>query len=260
MAKTLAIQLMSDLHLEVEDFHPEPLPGADLLVLAGDIDARWVGFEYFRRWPVPVLVVAGNHEFDHRDHELAWPMLRARCDQLGLQLLDKQTLVLPAFPQVRFVGCTRWCDFDLLGEGLRDKAMRAASFYIKAARMTLGGAPVDALMLRELARVDRAWLQAELQRPHPYARTVVITHFAPSAGSADPRYGLQPGTAGFCNRDDDLLPHADLWLHGHLHCPSDYLRGHCRVVANPRGYVHKQETGGYAPDKLIRLDLSPRGA
>jgi hypothetical protein len=45
---------------------------------------------------------------------------------------------------------------------------------------------------------------------------VVITHFAPSLLSADPRYGLAPGTAGFCNALDDLLPQADLWLHGHL--------------------------------------------
>ncbi len=40
--------------------------------------------------------------------------------------------------------------------------------------------------------------------------TVVITHFAPSLRSADPRYGMQPGTASFCNADDDLLRRADL--------------------------------------------------
>ena len=27
--------------------------------------------------------------------------------------------------------------------------------------------------------------------------------------------------ANFCNADDDLLPLADLWLHGHLHCRHD---------------------------------------
>jgi hypothetical protein len=70
---------------------------------------------------------------------------------------------------------------------------------------------------------------------------VVVTHFAPSLHSADPRYGHVPGTAGFCNALDDWLPHARLWLHGHLHCPSDYALQGCRVVANPLGYARKNE-------------------
>ncbi|NVO07817.1 MAG: metallophosphoesterase, partial [Rhodoferax sp.] len=50
-----------------------------------------------------------------------------------------------------------------------------------------------------------------------------------------------PGTAGFCNALDDLLPSAALWLHGHLHAPSDYRVGDCQVVANPLGYARKNE-------------------
>ena len=76
--------------------------------------------------------------------------------------------------------------------------------------------------------------------------TVVITHFAPSLQSADPRFGHQPGTASFCNADDDLLPLADLWLHGHLHCRHDYLveragRRPARVVCQARGLASKGE-------------------
>jgi hypothetical protein len=70
---------------------------------------------------------------------------------------------------------------------------------------------------------------------------VVVTHFAPTLHSADPRYGLTPGTAGFCNALDDLLPMADLWLHGHLHCATDLQVGRCRIVANPLGYARKDE-------------------
>jgi hypothetical protein len=74
---------------------------------------------------------------------------------------------------------------------------------------------------------------------------VVITHFAPSLQSADPRYGHVPGTAGFCNALDDLLPWAQLWLHGHLHSPSDYVHQGCRVVANPLGYARKNEQAAF---------------
>ena len=83
-------------------------------------------------------------------------------------------------------------------------------------------------------------------------RTLVITHFGPSLRSADPRYGGQPGTASFCNNDDDLIPRADTWLHGHLHCRHDYLqprpgRAPTRVVCNARGLVSKGEDEGFDP-------------
>ena len=35
----MKLQLLSDLHLESESFDPVPAPGAELLVLAGDIDS-----------------------------------------------------------------------------------------------------------------------------------------------------------------------------------------------------------------------------
>ena len=267
---------MSDLHMEAEDFHPEHAPGADLLVLAGDIDARWFALEYFKHWPVPVIFVAGNHEFDRRDIETAWPQLRALCSSYGIHLLEQETLVLKQFPKVRFVGCTRWCDFDLLGEALRDKAMRAAKHYLQSAGTTRGGKVVDALGIRELAIESRTWLATTLKAIRESTsiqaaqggaagsaaggatdsvaqKTVVITHFAPSPKSADPRYGLQPGTAGFCNQDEDLMQGVDLWLHGHLHCTSNYQVGDCKVRANPRGYVRKKETLAFSPSLLIEL-------
>ena len=53
----MRLQLLSDLHLETETFDPTPAPGAEALVLAGDVDASWAGFERFARWPVPVWLV-----------------------------------------------------------------------------------------------------------------------------------------------------------------------------------------------------------
>ena len=82
---------------------------------------------------------------------------------------------------------------------------------------------------------------------------MVVTHFAPSLLSADPRYGLTPGTAGFCNALDALLPQAQLWLHGHLHAPSDYHAHGCRVVANPLGYARKNEQAAFKPGLCIDI-------
>ncbi|MGZ5157380.1 MAG: metallophosphoesterase, partial [Caldimonas sp.] len=43
----MRLQLLSDLHLETEQFDPQPAPGAELLVLAGDIDSDWTALERF---------------------------------------------------------------------------------------------------------------------------------------------------------------------------------------------------------------------
>jgi hypothetical protein len=258
------LQLLSDLHLESEVFHPQPAPGAELLVLAGDIDATWAGWARFAHWPVPVVAVAGNHEFDHRELGQAWIALRSHLAALNIRLLERESLVHTSRhgQRVRLLGTVRWCDFDGLGAAQRERAMRAAAYYLRLMDSRRGDDPIDATVLRDEALACRAWLAAELQRPNPGAAeggwdsTVVITHFAPSLKSADPRYGKQPGTASFCNADDDLIPLADLWLHGHLHCRHDYEvarpgRAPTRVVCQATGLGRKGEDAGFDPFKLI---------
>ena len=279
------IQLMSDLHLEVHpQFVPEPAPDADLLVLAGDIgsyqnDSQVAGDNFglerfsplpqWGGWPTPVVFVPGNHEYDMQDFDAAHDRLRRTCDRLGLLWLERETLVLDG---VRFVGTTLWSNFDALADHeqctdltrrlrLRQKAFRAANFYLAKTGTTRAGTPWLAEPMREQALACMAWLEDALARPFDGA-TVAITHFAPSLRSADPRYGLAPGTAGFCNALDHLLPRATLWLHGHLHAPSDYtVQGQqadgtpwqCRVVANPLGYARKNEQAFFRPQCCITL-------
>ena len=256
----MKLQILSDLHLETEAFDPEPAAGAELLVLAGDIDSTWAGLQRFAGWPVPMLMVAGNHEFDGRDLHQAWEPLREACDRAGIRLLQREEAVMSdaAGRSVRFLGATRWSDFGLFGDRGRLKAERAAAYYLKKMGATLQGQPLDPQALRTEGQACRAWLERALTQPQARSAnaTVVITHFAPSLRSADPRYGRQPGTASFCNADDDLLPRADLWIHGHLHCRHDYAvdrpgRAPARVVCQARGLVNKGEAAGYDPGRLF---------
>jgi Calcineurin-like phosphoesterase len=279
----MQIQLLSDLHLEVHpDFRPIPAPQADVLVLAGDIGSYQAGSLLAQRgdtdfgltrfsprhgWPTPVLFVPGNHEYDGLDWDTTHIRLRDTCERLGITWLEKTTHVLQASkgPPVRFVGTTLWSDFDALAApaspsgGLtaalraREKAFRAANYYLHKTGGTRHGEPVLADTVRTLALECQAWLSAELHTPFAAGPTVVVTHFAPSLCSADPRYGLTPGTAGFCNTLDHWLPQAQLWLHGHLHCPIDYLRAGCRVVANPLGYAGKGEQTRFDPLRCISV-------
>ena len=263
----MRLQLLSDLHLETESFEPEPAPGAELLVLAGDIDATWAALDRFRGWPVPVVFVAGNHEFDGRELTRAWPALRERCNALGLTLLERESMVVTAVGgcRVRFVGCTRWCDFDLFGAEQRECALRAAGYFMRLMAATRDGQPFDAALVREEALASRRWLEGELRRPRgDWDATVVVTHFAPSRRSADPRYGDQPTTASFCNADDDLLPLAQLWIHGHVHCRHDYPGADAggaaaRVVCNARGLARKGEVEGFDGMRVFDVDAHLTG-
>ena len=272
----MKIQLLSDLHLESHPhFVPEPAPGADLLVLAGDIGSYQNGslltdpdfglarFSPLHGWPTPVLYLPGNHEYDGLEFDLAHDRLRETCERLGMIWLEREVVQLGG---VRFVGTTLWTDFDALAPApdepgatlttqlrARDKAFRAANYYLRKNTSLRNGAPLLAQELREQGLVCQQWLRAALAQSYA-GPTVVVTHFAPSLQSADPRYGLTPGTAGFCNNLDGLLAHADLWLHGHLHAPSDYIHRGCRVVANPLGYAGKNEQRAFLPRSVIALD------
>ena len=278
------IQLLSDLHLESNPhFVAQPTPGADALVLAGDIGSYQSGsllkdsdFGLARfsplplaqggaAWPTPVLFIPGNHEYDGLDFDATHTRLRETCERLGMVWLEQQTVVLQG---LRFIGSTLWSDFDALsaaavgasevslGEQLkaREKAFRAANFYLRKNHAFQQGLPMLADAVRERGLQSQAWLRQALAVPFG-GPTVVVTHFAPSLLSGDPRYGLAPGTAGFCNALDDVLKGAQLWLHGHLHCPSNYVKNGCRVVANPLGYARKGEQDGFKPDLLIEIGL-----
>jgi len=274
----MKIQLLSDLHLEVHPhFHPQPAPEAQLLVLAGDIgsyqtgsllDGDDFGLERFsprRGWPVPVLYVPGNHEYDNLDFDATHVRLRETCDRLGIAWLEREVLQSGG---VRFIGTTLWVDFDALvtdsdrldGSNARvlkkrEKAFRAANYYLQKMGTTRRGQPLLADGWRELGLECEQWLRRALAVPFD-GTTVVVTHFAPSLRSADPRYGLTPGTAGFCNSLDELLPLAQFWLHGHLHCQQDYEAGACHVMANTLGYAARGEQEGFREQLVIDLGAS----
>jgi predicted phosphodiesterase len=300
----MKIQLLSDLHLEANPgFQAEPAAGADLLVLAGDIGSyqtrydgsvmtepdwglqRFSPLSAYAGWPVPVVFVPGNHEYDAMDVDEAHRGLFEACERLGIQWLERETL---HFSEVRLIGTTLWADYDALGDlpakappvekskgkarsaghaalatdplthrlRQREKAFRAANYYLVKMASQRHGRLFDAEAMRALALECQHWLRDALAQPFG-GTTVVVTHFAPTLHSADPRYGLSPGTAGFCNALDELLPQADLWLHGHLHCPQDRQVGRCRIFANPLGYADKGEQVAFEPQGLIAVPSRP---
>ena len=236
----MKLQIASDLHLEfLQRLFPgerliSPAYSADLLVLAGDIANGTEAIELFRDWPVPVLYLAGNHEFYGHAIEQVRADLRKAAAGTSVIFMDNDIV---DFGGVRFLGTTLWTDYRLERGRTQRQLMENAELRLNdhfcIHRNDGKFTAARALAEHELAR---AWLVQELDKPYN-GKTVVISHHGPHPLSVHPRYIGQALNAAFVSNLAELLPKADLWIHGHVHDNFDYRVAGCRVVANPRGYA-----------------------
>lgn len=97
------------------------------------------------------------------------------------------------------------------------------------------------------------WLTREMSRHDP-ARTIVVTHHAPSPRSIPPYHSGNPLNAAFASDLDPLIRASGvpLWIHGHTHYNVDYKIGRTRIYSNQRGYVG-EGLRGFEPGKLIEI-------
>lgn len=247
----MKIQLASDLHLEFleRDWPRERLidcaPDADVLVLAGDIANGAKALTLFSGWPVPVLYLAGNHEFYGQILDPMRQRMREIAQESGIHFLDNDRVEING---VRFLGTTLWTDYQLDGERSQVDSMRYVGqrlndhFTIRTDKGTF--TTQHALAQHHTAR---AWLQAELNKPFD-GKTVVVSHHGPHPLSVHPRYIGNRLNPGFVSDLSDLMPGVDMWLHGHVHDSFDYQVDNCRVVANPAGYILNRSSAGTPAD------------
>ena len=126
----MRLLVLSDLHLEVWGDRSPPIDTSasrpDAVILAGDIHTKgrapaWAADTFPG---IPVLYIAGNHEFYGGTIDKAGPAIRQACKiHDNVHYLDCDEYVLPG---VRFLGATLWTDFGLFGAGRKRVAMRTA--------------------------------------------------------------------------------------------------------------------------------------
>jgi Icc-related predicted phosphoesterase len=195
--------------------------------------------------------VVGDHE--HYGHGLVTlpEALQAEANGTPIQVLENRVVSLGG---VRFLGCTLWTDFGVGGKPA--EAMRAAervlSDYVQIQLPAVK---------RKLRAHDTAWLHAEsvvwleeqLTRGDP-ARTVVVTHHAPSPRSEAPYHATSPIRGAFTSDLEWLIESSRvaLWVHGHTHHNIDYRLGNTRVVSNQLGYPD-QACHGFDPGMVIEI-------
>lgn len=249
----MKLQLASDLHLEfLQGMFPgerliSPAHEADVLVLAGDIANGTLAIELFKDWPVPVLYLAGNHEYYGASMERGRADLRKAAQGTRIKFMDNDVV---DFDGVRFLGTTLWTDYRLVLNRTQRHLMENAEMRISDHfRIRYGDGKFTAQRALEEHELARTWLEAELNRPYD-GKTVVVSHHGPHPLSVHPRYIGEPLNAAFVSDLSALLRKSDLWLHGHVHDSFDYNVGGCRVVANPLGYVRSKHSAAHARELI----------
>lgn len=238
--------------------------GEDVLVLAGDIGPDTTGAEWAiatgRRLGVPVVMIAGNHEFYQTTRHSAYTVesvyhdLRVMADKSNGALIFLQDDVA-VVAGVRFIGATFWTDFCLDGEANRYGAMRAADrgmndyrlIYSEQGRWT----PQQAAAAHE---ISLEFIRDELAQPFD-GSTVVITHMAPSGKSIAPGYRESALNPAYASNHEDVVAGsgAALWIHGHVHHSDQYRLGTTLVVLNAFGYKSYEENPGFNPNLIIEV-------
>lgn len=254
----MKIALLSDLHLSVLPFEP-PATDADVVVLAGDIHRPAAAIEWARRWydGRPVLFVAGNHEFYGGDLQGTWRELRALAEGSSIRVLERDAW---RFGGVRFLGCTLWSDHRYYASReQRDEALAKVSTLVRDFTRIRVAPDFDALFSAAVSQLLFDQLVEWLEQQFAASRepTVVVTHFAPSAGSVAERFKGSPLNACFVSELDERIRRWQplAWLHGHVHDSFDYRIGDTRVVANPRGYAPKGRIENQAFDPALVITV-----
>lgn len=274
---SMRVNVISDLHLEFADLE---LPGGDILILSGDAcesrtlrkhkydpnnilgesptgkrtdrAARFFAEELAKYQKV--FYVMGNHEHYHSRYDRTADEIREVLPP-NVQLMENDHAIVD---DVLFLGATLWTDCNkgnpmcvqVLKHGMNDyKAIthKAGDIYRK----------LDPRDTWETHRRTKEYfkLMVELNRDK---KVVVLTHHAPTLQSIHPHYAHDVDMNGGYASDlsEFILDNENIlyWTHGHMHDPSDYMVGQCRVIANPRGYKG-YETQANIFDPTVGFDI-----
>jgi hypothetical protein len=264
----MRIAYLSDLHLEFDaaernedaELTPAitaalaPAQGADLVVLAGDIDQGiggiGVGEAISQHINAPVVYVTGNHEAYGSDLAALLPRLKASAWET-----DGRVLFLDA-NTARFwfsgrplavLGCTLWTDYAIFGNA--ETAMQNAEQRMNDHKSIGwdGGLflPEHELHLHFKQRALLAAQIKKLSAERPRPEILIVTHHAPCRDAIGPRVlDMAPSYAS--DISGEISQWAPLtWVHGHTHHRHMVKIGQATVVSAPRGYPSESVEANY---------------
>lgn len=264
----MKINLVSDIHTE---FGYQSLPGGDVLILAGDVcEARTLQHEFHKTKVLPyipgklntydffyhecakykqVFYVMGNHEHYHGNFHKTYDLLKSIMPK-NFTILEKEMF---EYEGIVFLGGTLWTDMNK-GDPLSVMAVRnmmneyrcVQNFY--ADKNEYCKLRPEHTMNEFHKTRDYFQMMLEMTRDKP---VVVITHMSPSFQSVHEKYLSEGVTnSGYASDLSNFIldnENIKVWVHGHMHDPSDYKIGNTRILANPRGYTPWEDGNGFIP-------------
>lgn len=263
--------ILSDLHLVVgQQYSTFQIPvSAPFLILAGDI-GRFIDYSSYLEFLkiqcsrfVKVFLVPGNHEFYETSHEDGLALARKREADLDgkLVLCHQQRFDVPD-SDVIILGYSLWShipndaqdvvrmkvsDFKKIKDWsveAHNDAYRSDLEWLRAEIEALRheqNAPTDDDHDEQTAR-KRNWSSSNGSQSKPKKlQILIITHYAPCKdGNSEPRFAANPWNSAFAT---DLITkgHArqdvKLWIFGHTHYSTEFVKEGIRVLSNQRGYI-----------------------
>ena len=251
--------ILNDLHNEFEPLDVSDLNSNDfdVLILAGDTDigirgAKWAVEKFLN---VPIIYIAGNHEYYGKKIPKINSALREISSGTNLYFLENDELILG---DVRFLGCTLWTDFKLYGQDKFQSAVDEAQKVMTDYHRIRLGADKRYRKLRPSDTIffhykSTRFLEEKLIKPFE-GSTVVITHHSPSP-KANANKCEDLSEAAFSSNLEWLILNykPNLWIHGHVHKKLDYQIGDTRVICNSRGYAPNDIVQEFRKDFFIEI-------
>lgn len=240
------VQILSDLHLEVgQQYLSYTFPvSAPYLLLAGDIGRLidYDGYLKFLEGQVSryekIFLVLGNHEFYGLDYLSGLDEARRLANEpslVGTLILLNKTRWDDPSSALTIIGCTLW-------SAIPEEASNLIESKINDFKRIAGW---TAREHNEIHTVEASWLRQQIAQvtkspQSPERQLLVATHHAPCVkGTSRPGDSNNPWTSAFAT---DLLDQRGwdgikVWVFGHTHYSTDFVRNGVRLVANQRGYV-----------------------
>lgn len=256
----MRINLQSDLHLEFDKkslYQPKYL-GEDVLVLAGDIQ---VGL-HRDKWFMDLLkhrhivYVFGNHEYyGHQNFYALNTRAKVWADRINkvagemgyvhkLYILQNESVVIN---DTLFIGATLWTNYNNADNAVMEIAPRLINDHAQINGRSFQPITVQELLFEHKRSVSYIMRQLMSNSLGNKLKTVVVTHHLPSKQSVHERYlsgeslWAEQMNYLFYSDLEEIVKHANVWLHGHTHDSAEYTVGDTIVRCNPRGYPRRGE-------------------
>jgi len=243
----MKVRYMSDLHIEGSNCRIDT-SDCDVLILAGDICAYLEDFYIpLQHIPsnLPVILVAGNHEYETQNVTTYIQTLKDRIKSDGFQnvhVLENESIIIDG---VTFIGATLWSNgkgfYEACGKGddsfaILGNLQDIESKVLKYSKTTHPDSDrihkhITWQHMVELFDKSYAYIKNTLNEAN--GPCVVVTHFAPCFRSS---FKNQPVASYWCNELPELMGIAKFWIHGHVHNSRNYKVSGTNILCNPRGY------------------------